>query len=112
MGSLRERVAAFVEKWSVNRVNSWWGHAAQGIAFTAIIGGALLLLGAPWGPVCGWSFSEGAFVHREADGFLQDWFRDGIGEAWARAREDGLMDLMAPHLSGGITCVLMLILVG
>lgn len=111
---IRERVAALVAFFSTTNERTWKGHGLQAVAFsvTGAIFGLWLIPGQPVAYFSGWIFSEGAFFHRELDNFVVPALDPEIGvrKSWEKVREDGLMDFLVPHVAGGASSLVTVLL--
>ena len=77
---------------------TWLGHAVQGVLLTL----PFALLGLP---MYGYTFTVGAFFHREMDNAVMPVVREELTlrESLRKVREDGAMDLIAPHMASILT---------
>lgn len=122
MQGLRDAAADIIGWFNYSNERSWWGHAAQGLVFGftgAFVGFGLYWIAVQLGPIptvmvvtlAGILYTHGAFSHREADNWLQEYLRNGWSAAKRKLLKDGWNDYAAPMIAavvGWMAAVLIL----
>lgn len=101
-----------VERGDATNEATWRAHALQAVGMVTAWSSLALLTGDPYLIGAGVFFSEGAWTHREVSDFINQWMEMGWEWAVAHLREDGLPDLIWPHLAAVVTALVFFLAFG